>query len=107
LRFVLDFAYATGLRASELVQAKLGMIKDDAKGNRWLHLVGKGSKTGTVVLPPIARVALDRSVDLTTVRDNVGHASVSTTSVYLHTDKENRAVGGCICKWPLICTQFV
>ena len=29
LRFVLDFAYATGLRASELVHAKLGMIEED------------------------------------------------------------------------------
>jgi site-specific recombinase XerD len=36
------------------------MIEDDAKGDRWLHLVGKGSKTGTVVLPPMARAALDR-----------------------------------------------
>ncbi len=60
MRFVLDFAYATGLRASELVHARLGMIEDDAKGDRWLHLVGKGSKRGTVVLPPMARAALDR-----------------------------------------------
>jgi site-specific recombinase XerD len=173
LRFVLDFAYATGLRASELVGAKLGMIEEDAQGDRWLHLVGKGSRAGTVALPPIARAALDRylvqrrlpttparwdpaapllgsleqdnaggitaarlwavlkrffvqvaavvqdqspvtaeklrrasphwtrhthathalerGVDLTTVRDNLRHASVSTTSVYLHTDKEKRA----------------
>jgi site-specific recombinase XerD len=35
--------------------------------------------------------ALERGVDLTTVRDNLRHASVSTTSVYLHTDKEKRA----------------
>jgi len=173
LRFLLDFAYATGLRASELAQARLCMIEDDAQGNRWLHLVGKGSKTGTVALPPIARAALDRylvqrrlpttparwapatpllgsleqdsdegitaarlwavmkrffgqvadvvqelspataeklrrasphwmrhthathalerGVDLTTVRDNLRHASVSTTSGYLHTDKEKRA----------------
>lgn len=173
LRFALDFAYATGLRASELVQARLGMIEDDAQGNRWLHLVGKGSKAGAVALPPLARVALDRylvqrrlpttparwnpttpllgsmeqdsgegitaarlwavlkrffaqvaevvqeispataqklrrasphwmrhthathalerGVDLTTVRDNLRHASVSTTSVYLHTDKDKRA----------------
>jgi site-specific recombinase XerD len=173
LRFVLDFAYATGLRASELAQARLGMIEDDAHGNRWLHLVGKGSKAGTVALPPIASAALDRylvqrrlpttptrwdpatpllgsleqdsgegitaarlwavmkrffgqvadvahelspataeklrrasphwmrhthathalerGVDITTVRDNLRHASVSTTSGYLHTDKEKRA----------------
>ncbi len=173
MRFVLDFAYATGLRASELVGARLGMIEDDARGERWLHLVGKGSKAGSVVMPSIARSALDRylvqrrlpitptrwdpatpllgsleqdntsgvtaarlwavmkrffaqvadivqeqspataaklrrasphwmrhthathaldrGVDLTTVRDNLRHASVSTTSVYLHTDKEKRA----------------
>lgn len=173
LRFVLDFAYATGLRAGELVRARLGMIEEDVQGDRWLHLVGEGGKAGTVALPPIARAALDRylvqrrlpttparwdpatpllgsleqdsiggitaarlwavlkrffgqvadavqaqspatadrlrrasphwtrhthathalerGVDLTIVRDNLRHASVSTTSVYLHTDKEKRA----------------
>ena len=35
--------------------------------------------------------ALERGVDLTTVRDNLRHASVSTTSAYLHTDEEKRA----------------
>lgn len=35
--------------------------------------------------------ALERGVDLTTVRDNLRHASLSTTSIYLHTDKEKRA----------------
>lgn len=60
LRFVIDFAYATGLRASELVGARLGMIEEDARGERWLHLVGKGSKAGSVALPPMARTALDR-----------------------------------------------
>ncbi|CAG0946159.1 hypothetical protein GPROT2_03595 [Gammaproteobacteria bacterium] len=35
LRFAIDFAYATGLRAGELPGAALGMI--------CLHLVGKGS----------------------------------------------------------------
>jgi len=44
LRFVIDFAYATGLRASELVDAQLGMIEEDARGERWLRVVGKGSK---------------------------------------------------------------
>jgi hypothetical protein len=40
LRFVLDFAYATGLRASELVGSTLGSIESDARGAHWLHLVG-------------------------------------------------------------------
>jgi len=173
LRFMLDFAYATGLRASELVHARLGMIEEDAHGDRWLHVTGKGSKAGKVALPPVASAALDRylvqrqlpttlvrwdpktplvasleqdsqagitarrlwvvmkgffslvadvvqeqspataeklrrasphwmrhthathalerGVDLTTVRDNLRHASLSTTSTYLHTDEAKRA----------------
>jgi site-specific recombinase XerD len=35
--------------------------------------------------------ALERGVDLTTVRDNLRHASLATTSIYLHTDEEKRA----------------
>ena len=174
LRFVLDFAYATGLRVSELVGAKLGQIEVDAHGDQWLKLVGKGSKSGKVALPPLVRSALDhslmqrglpitpahwkpstpliadlgdtdskagitatrvwslmkrffttvataiekdapataeklrrasphwmrhthathalaRGVELTTVRDNLRHASVATTSIYLHTDEVKRA----------------
>jgi site-specific recombinase XerD len=60
LRFVLDFAYGTGLRLSELVSAQLGAIEVDAHGDAWLRVVGKGSKAGKVVLPPLARAALDR-----------------------------------------------
>lgn len=59
LRFVLDFAYATGLRANELVQATLGAIEVDHE-ERWLHVVGKGARAGRVTLPPLARTALDR-----------------------------------------------
>ncbi len=35
--------------------------------------------------------ALARGAELTTVRDNLRHASVSTTSVYLHTDQAKRS----------------
>ena len=174
LRFFLDFAYATGLRSSEIVGATLGQIETDAQGDHWLKVVGKGSQAGKVALPPLARVALDhylmqrgvpttpaqwkpstpliadlqaadchsritssrlwdvtkrffvttadvieaqspktaeklrrasphwmrhthashalaRGADLTTVRDNLRHASVTTTSVYLHTDEAKRA----------------
>lgn len=173
LRFVLDFAYATGLRSSELVGANLGMIEEDAQGERWLCLIGKGSKAGKVALPPMARASLDRylaqrrlpttpsqwqpatpivgsleqeaavgisgprlwavmkrffllaadtiadghpaiadklrrasphwmrhthathalqrGAELTTVRDNLRHASLTTTSLYLHTDEARRA----------------
>jgi site-specific recombinase XerD len=170
LRFVLDFAYATGLRASELIQATLGAIEVD-RDERWLHVVGKGARTGRVTLPPLARAALDRylvqrslpttpqkwdpdtplvgniggetgiqrarlwvvmkrffatvadlliednpvfaeklrratphwmrhthathalqgGAELTTVRDNLRHASLATTSMYLHSDDIKRA----------------
>lgn len=60
LRFLLDFSYATGLRAAELVGVTLGGIQPGAHGERWLHLTGKGAKGGKVVLPPLARFALDQ-----------------------------------------------
>jgi site-specific recombinase XerD len=173
LRFILDFAYATGLRASELVGVTLGGIRTDAQGNHWINLVGKGQKAGQVALPPLARSALDRylierqlpvsperwlpdvslvpslntdntdklstvrlwtilrrffeatanlieaenpsfagklrlagphwmrhthathalkrGAQLTSVRDNLRHASISTTSIYLHSDEVERA----------------
>ena len=173
LRFVLDFAYATGLRASELIGARLSNIETDARGDHWVRLIGKGRKAGKVALPPLARTALDRylverrlpvmptrwhpdtpligsleqdsaagisgvrlweitrrffskaaevieadnpvlaeklrrasphwtrhthathalarGADLTTVRDNLRHASISTTSIYLHSDEVKRA----------------
>ncbi len=184
LRFVLDFAYATGLRISELVDARLGQLHTDAQGDHWLSLVGKGSKAAKVGVPPLARAALERylvqrglpstearwdphtpligrladddeashgakgarghtgissarlwhvmrrffattadvvearnaavaaklrrasphwmrhthathalarGAELTTVRDNLRHASLSTTSIYLHTDEVKRA----------------
>ncbi len=56
----MDFGYATGLRASELVGATLGDIEADAHGDHWLKVVGKGHKVARVVLPPLARTALDR-----------------------------------------------
>lgn len=173
LRFVLDFAYATGLRIGELVGATLGQIEVDVHGDHWLRLMGKGGKPGKVALPPLARSALDRylmqrqlpitparwnpktpllasleldsvatitatrlwsvmrrfflkasevieansptlaqklrrasphwmrhthathalarGAELTTVRDNLRHASITTTSIYLHGDEVKRA----------------
>jgi len=35
--------------------------------------------------------ALERGADLIAVRDNLRHASLSTTSMYLHTDEGKRA----------------
>ncbi len=62
LRFLLDFGYATGLRASELAGAVLHDIRVDGCGDYWLHLVGKGSKPGKVALPPLATSALDQNL---------------------------------------------
>ena len=172
VRFLVDFSYSTGLRAGEFVRAKLGDIRDEETGAHWLELTGKGAKRGRVVLPPMARAALDRyvmqrglpvtptkwipstpivgrvhsdgdasisttrlwavckrffrtvaevlresnpalaaklhaatphwmrhthathslqrGVELTTVRDNLRHASIATTSTYLHSDDERR-----------------
>jgi site-specific recombinase XerD len=170
LRFLLDFGYATGLRAGELVGVTLGGIEIGARGERWLHLVGKGAKPGKVALPSLARHALDQylvqrglpvtpshwkpdtpllanldsaaaittprlrdvfrrffllaadfiqrdhpaladklrratphwvrhthathalahGATLTTVRDNLRHASITTTSIYLHDDEVQR-----------------
>lgn len=171
LRFVLDLAYATGLRSGELVGSTLGAIQIDTHAEWWLRVRGKGNKQGDVALPPLARAALDRylvqrglrvtpskwdpatpligslegeapitssrlwavtkrffataakvvedgspalmaklcratphwmrhthathllgsGADLPAVRDNLRHASISTTSVYLHVDDARRA----------------
>ena len=172
-RFVLEFAYGTGLRSAELVGARLGDIHTSEGGSYWIRVKGKGSKTRDVFIPlsvkavlerylvtrrlstdplrwdkkvsligrvsgddegPLAsrrlwglvkRVfseaadvyrdeapsiaekldrasthwmrhthathALDRGAKVTTVRDNLGHASISTTTTYLSTNKEGRA----------------
>lgn len=173
LRFLLDFGFATGLRASELVGATLGHVSTDARGEHWLRVTGKGHKIGRVAVPPLAwdalvryltlrelpitparwvpetplvgnldvestsaitgvrlwailkrffRLAADQltldhptlaeklrrasphwmrhthathalahGAELTTVRDNLRHASISTTSLYLHGDDVKRA----------------
>ncbi|MCX7896845.1 MAG: tyrosine-type recombinase/integrase, partial [Rhodocyclaceae bacterium] len=56
LRFVLPFAYATGLRLSELVDAKIGRLYTmplrNSLGVRWmLKVLGKGGKWRAVPIP--------------------------------------------------------
>lgn len=43
LRFILDFACLTGLRASELVGVALRSIATDGHDGHWLQFIGKGS----------------------------------------------------------------
>jgi len=62
-RFILDFSYATGLRAGELVSLRLRQIRQEADGVWWIDVVGKGSKAGTVALPPLGISALYRYLD--------------------------------------------
>lgn len=62
LRFVLDFGYATGLRANEFVTATLGDVERDTRGGWWLEVTGKGAKSGRVALPPLALNALRQSL---------------------------------------------
>jgi site-specific recombinase XerD len=186
LRFVLEFAYLTGLRISELAAARIGdieaMVRRDST-QYWLTVIGKGGRQRQVPLQPrlverlvaylrergwmvdhpdqvpldvplIASIrrplqvedgefwhreaaltplalhhqikqffqeagaemakqdpeagrrlaeatahwlrhthgshALDRGVPLTVVRDNLGHASIQTTSLYLHKEADER-----------------
>lgn len=63
LRFVLPFAYRTGLRISELVDASVGRIYtmplSDGLGVRWmLKVLGKGNKWRAVPVPSDAVTAL-------------------------------------------------
>jgi site-specific recombinase XerD len=60
LHFLLDFGYATGLRASELVGATLGRVETDASGDHWLRVRGKGGRLARVALPSLAWEALAR-----------------------------------------------
>ncbi|TWO68083.1 tyrosine-type recombinase/integrase [Caenimonas sedimenti] len=62
-RFLLDFSYATGLRAGELVGLRLKQIVLE-EDDWWIDLVGKGQKAGRVALPPLGRNALERYLRL-------------------------------------------
>ena len=63
LLFLLDFSFATGLRAKELVGARLGDISSDGRGAKWLEVRGKGARLGRVALPPLAWTTLSATCD--------------------------------------------
>lgn len=44
IALLLDFSYATCLRTSEFVGARLGDIRTGENDAHWLNLVGKGGK---------------------------------------------------------------
>lgn len=169
LRFLLDFSYSTGLRSNELIDVRLDAMRVPSENDWWLLVQGKGAKTRRVVVPQIAREALQRyltqrhlvaepyqwderqpilasidnepistarlwaitkrffeiaaaqiaessphlagklkdasthwirhthashalelGADLTSVRDNLGHANITTTSTYLHGAEDAR-----------------
>lgn len=63
MRFVLPFAYATGLRLAELVDARLGRLYSmplkDELGVRWmLKVLGKGNRWRSVPMPAMVMDAL-------------------------------------------------
>lgn len=62
-RFILDFSYATGLRAGELVGLTLGQIAPDGADDWWIKVTGKGAKEALVALPPLGLTALGQYLD--------------------------------------------
>jgi integrase len=172
--FILNFAYQTGLRLQEIVNAKIGDLKvvSTFEGDQWwLDVIGKGNKYREVPISPdlleainqhlrnrnLGRIgyvledtpligklrgsgrtplsssglyqklkkffeevarhvertdplsaeklkrasthwlrhthgshAVAKGVPLEIVRDNLGHSNISTTSIYLHTDRDDR-----------------
>ena len=174
IRFILIFAYRTGLRLEELANSTVGHLKHISSNDEdqyWLDVVGKGQKFREVPVPPIlidglnrhlrerhlspleyaspstfligkirgnmkvgvsasslartlktffiesacelgkddpaiesrlmkasthwlrhshASHAVSRGVPLAIIRDNLGHSDISTTSIYVHTERDER-----------------
>ncbi|MGZ8256608.1 MAG: tyrosine-type recombinase/integrase [Gallionella sp.] len=100
LRFVLPFAYATGLRISELVDATVGRIYTmplaEGVGVRWmLKVFGKGGKWRAVPIPSEVMTALQiyfehrgLNLDITSnavntplIASEIGDSSVTTSAL--------------------------
>ncbi|MBB4519749.1 site-specific recombinase XerD [Paraburkholderia fungorum] len=95
LRFVLDFGYATGLRAHEFVAATLGHIAVEARRTWWLDVTGKGAKPGRVALPPLARDALRSYLKIRGLPVRRDHWQPATPLVgALEPEREVAAYGG-------------
>jgi integrase len=62
--FCVSFFESTGLRATELLKAKLGNINKDSTGVWCLPVKGKGDKPRVVTLTPIAIDALEKYLEI-------------------------------------------
>lgn len=83
IRFVLPFAYATGLRLSELVDAKIGRLYSrpmrDGLGVRWmLKVLGKGQKWRAVPMPSSVMEELSRYLRARGLPDSPGECDPDT-----------------------------
>lgn len=67
---LLELLYATGLRVSELVSLKLGMVQGD---DRFLTVKGKGGRERLVPLGQSARLALDAYLELRLAQNRDAH----------------------------------
>jgi integrase len=62
IRFILGFAYTTGLRLHEMVQARVGDLKrvSGTDGDQWwMDVIGKGKKHREVPIPPFLLDAIN------------------------------------------------
>lgn len=98
LRFVLPFAYATGLRLSELVDARIGRLYSkpmrDGLGVRWmLKVLGKGQKWRTVPMPSSVMDALSVYLRTRGLPDVPGECDPATPLIAPLNYERNSALG--------------
>lgn len=75
LRFVLDFELATGLRATELVEARIGDIIFGDAADVWLRVLGKGRRAARVAMPPLAVRAVQTYLEQRGLHTDLRHCS--------------------------------
>jgi integrase len=81
-RWIIRFLYSTALRASEAAGAKTSDFYRQ-RGRWWLRVQGKGGHTA-------ASHQANAGVELRFVQENLRHASLQTTSIYLHAHEDLR-----------------